>query len=180
MRGSERSRAINRSRDLGYSRHDLNREHSPVSLPTGRVFCFEGRADSGPISLFANRSQTKLAQLFDRGHDEPIEFGVGYRWRSQTSNLMLAVKTDAANDRAVAGTQPAQPSVEVLVGGENGSDVNRTESGNNAGAHKTAGRGKVHQVTKHPTRDKWIARTRVRTRTLQAHDGARFWFRSWN
>ena len=58
-------------------------------------------------------------------------------------------KTDAANDGAVAGAQPGQVSGEVPVGGENGSDVNRTESGNEAGAHKTVGRGRVHQVTKH-------------------------------
>jgi hypothetical protein len=58
--------------------------------------------------------------------------------------------------------------------------VNRTESGNDAGAHKTVGRGRVHQLPKHPTRAKWTARTRVRTRTLQAHDGTPFWFRSWN
>jgi hypothetical protein len=133
----------------------------------------------GPISLFANRYQSRLAQLFDRSRAEPIEFGVGYRWRSQTSNLMLAVKADAANDGAGAGAQPAQASGEVPIG-ENTSDVNRTESGNDAGAHKTAGRGRVHQVTKHPTRAKWIARTRVRTRILQAHDGTPFWFRSWN
>ena len=99
---------------------------------------------------------------------------------SQTSNLTVAVKTDAANDGAVAGAQPGQVSGEVPVGGENGSDVNRTESGNEAGAHKTVGRGRVHQVTKHTTRAKWIAGTRVRTRTLQANDGASFWFRSWN
>jgi hypothetical protein len=134
---------------------------------------------SGPISLFANRYQSKLAQLFDRNRAEPIEFGVGYRWRSQTSNLMLAVKTDAANDGAVAGAQPNQVSAEVPVDGENTSDVNRTESGNEAGA-QTVNRGRVHRVTKHTTRAKWIAQTRVRTRTLQANDGASFWFRSWN
>jgi hypothetical protein len=70
---------------------------------------------SGPISLFANRYQSKLAQLFDRGRAEPVEFGVGYRWRPQTSNLMLAVKTDAANDGAVAGAQPGQVSGEVPI-----------------------------------------------------------------
>jgi hypothetical protein len=79
----------------------------------------------GPISLFANRYQSRLAQLFDRSRAEPIEFGVGYRWRSQTSNLMLAVKADAANDGAGAGAQPAQASGEVPIG-ENTSDVNRT------------------------------------------------------
>jgi hypothetical protein len=70
---------------------------------------------SGPISLFANRYQSKLAQLFDRGRAEPIEFGFGYRWRPQTSNLMLAVETDAANDGAVADAQPGQVSGEVPI-----------------------------------------------------------------
>ena len=135
---------------------------------------------SGPISLFASRYQSKLAQLFDRNRAEPIEFGVGYRWRSQTSNLMLAVKTEAANDGAVAGAQPNQVSAEVPVDGEHTSEVNRTESGNEAGAHKTVNRGRVHRGTKHTTRAKWIAQTRVRTRALQANDGASFWFRSWN
>jgi hypothetical protein len=128
---------------------------------------------SGPISLFASRYQPKLAQLFDRNRAEPIEFGVGYRWRSQTSNLMLAVKTETAADDAVTGTQPTQA-------GEGGSDVKRTETGNEAGAHKTVGRDSVHQITKHPTRAKRIARTHVRTRALQARDGGPFWFRSWN
>jgi hypothetical protein len=135
---------------------------------------------SGPISLFANRYQSTLAQLFYRNHAEPIEFGVGYRWRSQTSNLMLAVKTDAVNDGAVAGAQPGPVSGEVPVGGEKGSDVNRTEGGNEGGAHKTVSHGRVRQVANHTTRAKRIARTRVRTRTLQADDGASFWFRSWN
>jgi hypothetical protein len=137
---------------------------------------------SGPISLFANRYQSKLAQLFDRGRAEPVEFGVGYRWRPQTSNLMLAVKTDAANDGAVAGAQPGQVSGEVPIVGENNSDLNRTERGNEAGTQKTAGRGRVHHGTKHSTRDRWVARTSVRWRMLQAHEGAPWpsWFRSWN
>jgi hypothetical protein len=132
---------------------------------------------SGPISLFANRYQSKLAQLFDRGRAEPIEFGFGYRWRPQTSNLMLAVKTDAANDGAVAGAQPGQVSGEVPIVREDNSDVNRTGRGNEAGNRKTAGRSRFHQSTK-PR----VARTSVRRHMLQAHGGAPwpFWFRSWN
>ena len=137
---------------------------------------------SGPISLFANRYQSKLAQLFDRGPAEPIEFGVGYRWRPQTSNLMLAAKADAASDGAVAGAQTGQVSGEVPIVGENNSDANRTERGNESGTHKTAGRGSVHHGTKHSTRDRWVARTSVRSRMLQAREGAPWpsWFRSWN
>jgi hypothetical protein len=50
---------------------------------------------SGPIDLFANRYQSKLAQLFNQGHVESIDFGIGYRWRPQSSNLMVAARTDA-------------------------------------------------------------------------------------
>jgi hypothetical protein len=75
---------------------------------------------SGPIGLFANRYQSKLAQLFEQGHVEPIEFGIGYRWRPQTSNLMLAVKTDAAND-AVATAHSV--SGQAAIVGEDSSDV---------------------------------------------------------
>jgi hypothetical protein len=70
---------------------------------------------SGPIGLFANKYQSKLAHLFERDHVEPIEFGIGYRWRPQTSNLMLAVKTDAANDDAVSTTQAAPVSGQAAV-----------------------------------------------------------------
>ncbi len=93
---------------------------------------------------------------------------------------MLAVKTEAANDGAVAGAQPNQVSAEVPVDGEHTSEVNRTERGKEAAAYKTVNRGRVHRVTKHTTRSKWIAQTRVRTRALQARDGGPFWFGSWN
>lgn len=46
----------------------------------------------GPIGLFAGRYQPRLAQLFRRGAPNPIEFGLGYRWRPSESNLLLAVK----------------------------------------------------------------------------------------
>jgi len=46
----------------------------------------------GPIPLFRNRYQASLARLF-RAHDRKgIDFGVGYQWRRNTSNLLLAIK----------------------------------------------------------------------------------------
>jgi hypothetical protein len=46
----------------------------------------------GPIPLFRNRYQASLARLF-RTHDKKgIDFGVGYQWRINTSNLLLAIK----------------------------------------------------------------------------------------
>ena len=60
---------------------------------------------TGPIGLFAGRYQPRLTQLFDRADAEPIDFGIGYRWRAQSSNLMLAVRTDAAMPEALASAE---------------------------------------------------------------------------
>ncbi len=46
----------------------------------------------GPISIFGHRYQPQLAELFRRGHPSPIDFGLGYRWRTNESNLLLAEK----------------------------------------------------------------------------------------
>ena len=49
---------------------------------------------NGPIGEFPGRFQQSYAELFRRA--EPINFGIGYRWRTNDSNLLLSVKT--AND----------------------------------------------------------------------------------
>jgi hypothetical protein len=128
---------------------------------------------SGPIGLFANRYQSKLAQLFDQGHVEPIEFGIGYRWRPQTSNLMLAVKTDAAND-AAATAQAGPVSGQAAVVGEDSSDVNRVRRGNEAETHKPSRRGRLRHGAK-------VVRAGVRARILHAREGAAwsFWSPTW-
>jgi hypothetical protein len=45
---------------------------------------------AGPISMFANFHQPRMAELFQGAN--PIEFGIGYRWRKNDSNLLLAEK----------------------------------------------------------------------------------------
>jgi len=45
---------------------------------------------AGPISIFANFNQPQMAALFQGAN--PIEFGIGYRWRKNESNLLLAHK----------------------------------------------------------------------------------------
>ena len=42
---------------------------------------------------------------FDRAAAEPIDFGIGYRWRAQSSNLMLAARTNAAMPEALASAE---------------------------------------------------------------------------
>lgn len=49
-----------------------------------------------PISLFARQFQPKLAALFRAQPSRPLDFGIGYHFRSAESNLMLAVKLSAA------------------------------------------------------------------------------------
>jgi hypothetical protein len=44
----------------------------------------------GPIPVFRGMYQAKYAALFKNA--KPIDFGIGYRWRLNQSNLLLAVK----------------------------------------------------------------------------------------
>jgi hypothetical protein len=66
----------------------------------------------GPIPLFGNRYQTSLARLFRAPNRKPIDFGVGYQWRRNTSNLLLAIKKansvgfNATEKVAQKGTSP--------------------------------------------------------------------------
>jgi hypothetical protein len=45
---------------------------------------------AGPIAEFPGRYQPKYAELFRRA--QPMDFGIGYRWRSFESNLLLSIK----------------------------------------------------------------------------------------
>ena len=44
----------------------------------------------GPISIFANFYQPRMAELFRNAN--PMDFGVGYQWRKNESNLFVAQK----------------------------------------------------------------------------------------
>jgi hypothetical protein len=58
-----------------------------------------------PLGIFPGTYQPRLQELFRKA--APIDFGYGYRWRHNESNLLLAVR----NDAAVTGTAepPAKP-----------------------------------------------------------------------
>lgn len=71
---------------------------------------------AGPIAKFPGRYQDSYAELFTRA--QPMDFGIGYRWRSHESNLLLAVKlpddgtgvADAiASDAPAPRAKPARP-----------------------------------------------------------------------
>jgi hypothetical protein len=65
---------------------------------------------AGPISEFPGRYQQSYAELFRRA--QAMDFGIGYRWRTHDSNLLLSVKTgpdEPAVPDATASTEPVAP-----------------------------------------------------------------------
>jgi len=63
---------------------------------------------AGPITEFHGRYQESYAELFRRA--QPMDFGIGYRWRTHESNLLLSVRLP--DDGSV--TADATPSTEAL------------------------------------------------------------------
>ncbi len=53
----------------------------------------------GPIPLFSGRYQRQLSDIFRSQRAKPIAFGVGYRWRPNESNLLLATRQQRRADR---------------------------------------------------------------------------------
>jgi hypothetical protein len=65
---------------------------------------------AGPIEKFPSRYQRQYAELFTRA--QPINFGIGYRWRAHESNLLLSVKLapgESAEPQTTSSTEPAPP-----------------------------------------------------------------------
>lgn len=50
----------------------------------------------GPIGMFARAYQPKLDALFRKTGHASIDFGVGYRWQPNESNLLLAIKHETS------------------------------------------------------------------------------------
>ena len=55
---------------------------------------------AGPISIFASFYQPQMAKLFQSA--SPMEFGIGYRWRKNESNLLIAQKESAPGSDEVS------------------------------------------------------------------------------
>jgi hypothetical protein len=62
---------------------------------------------AGPIDKFPARYQPQYAELFTRA--QPIDFGIGYRWRAHESNLLLSVKVAPDEPAQAEATPPAEP-----------------------------------------------------------------------
>lgn len=52
---------------------------------------------AGPINLFAKRYQREMARLFSKGRAQKIDFGIGYKWRTHETNVLLALKKNTAS-----------------------------------------------------------------------------------
>ena len=59
----------------------------------------------GPIAIFPGRHQNRLAEIYRRGPAKPLDWGMGYRWRTNESNVLLAVRKD------IAARQPLRPAI---------------------------------------------------------------------
>jgi len=70
---------------------------------------------AGPIAEFPSKYQESYAELFRRA--QPMNFGIGYRWRSHESNLLLSVRlpddgttsADASSPTEIAPAPPIRP-----------------------------------------------------------------------
>jgi len=60
----------------------------------------------GPLNIFGRSYQPGMAELFRKA--APIEFGIGYRWRKNESNLLLAQKgAPRTSDQELTPSSPA-------------------------------------------------------------------------
>ena len=67
---------------------------------------------AGPIAEFPGRYQEQYAELFRRA--QPMDFGIGYRWRTYESNLLLSVKLPSDDAGTSITTATAAPEVAPL------------------------------------------------------------------
>jgi hypothetical protein len=64
---------------------------------------------AGPIAEFPGRYQERYAELFQRS--QPLDFGIGYRWRTYESNVLLSVRV--ASDDVGQTEATAEPAAQA-------------------------------------------------------------------
>ncbi len=60
-----------------------------------------------PIPIFEGMYQERLAGLYQRSPPRPLDFGVGYRWYPNESNLLMAIRLPADVTASVTREPPA-------------------------------------------------------------------------
>lgn len=66
-----------------------------------------------PIPIFEEMYQQRLADLYYRSPPRPIDFGVGYRWHPNESNLLLAIRLPADVTAAVGREPPTEQTAPI-------------------------------------------------------------------
>lgn len=77
---------------------------------------------TGPIELFANKYQHDMARLFSRNRAKKIDFGIGYKWRTYETNLLLAINRQTPAPKREAQAAP-EPVPATRAGAESKPDV---------------------------------------------------------
>jgi hypothetical protein len=87
----------------------------------------------GPIGTFPGRYQPNYAFLFRKSR--PIDFGIGYRWRPNESNLLLAAKTsgEVAGDSVIETSSTPTSEEGVARSHVSQAAVHRRDSGTRQG-----------------------------------------------
>ncbi|HXF90227.1 MAG TPA: hypothetical protein VNK48_17900 [Xanthobacteraceae bacterium] len=65
-----------------------------------------------PIPIFEGMYQERLAGLYQRSPPRPIDFGVGYRWYPNESNLLMAIRLPADVTASVT-REPSAPTAPI-------------------------------------------------------------------
>jgi hypothetical protein len=115
----------------------------------------------GPISLFQNRYQPRLNQLYQRGHSRSIDFGIGYRWRPQESNLLQAVKivtgmsSEASLQDLRLKTEEATPKAEAEQKAEGGRNVEVRRKESSGRKESLRSKKRRQQIVERPWWENW-------------------------
>jgi len=79
----------------------------------------------GPIPMFQEMYQTKLNELYQRNRATPIDFGIGYRWYANESNLLLAVRNTSAPEVTASVPKEAASRTAEIQAANTASDARR-------------------------------------------------------
>jgi len=93
----------------------------------------------GPINIFPGSYQPRMSQLFSNA--TPIDFGVGYRWRKNESNLLLAER--APSGAGEAELTPHSPDAQAPENAKNAAESSRARRKH---AEETAKRCRVFGI----------------------------------
>jgi hypothetical protein len=101
----------------------------------------------GAMSLFPGSGQPRLAELFRNA--APLDFGIGYRWQRDTSNLMLAERLADAT----GATAAVNPSSITPVDGAEGIAVGSSDTPSWAKSHPHFAAAKNTPPAQHPQQE---------------------------